>query len=74
MLFSAAANLRKGGSEVTSLYLRDRQGGRTHTLVANVGVGAVLSGDGHAVSFLASRGNLVRDDTNGSMDAFVYTW
>lgn len=74
VLFSAAANLRKGGSEVTSLYLRDRQGGQTHSLIANVGAGAVLSGDGHALSLLAHRSNLVPEDTNSSTDAFVYTW
>jgi Tol biopolymer transport system component len=74
VLFSAAADLRKGGRNASTLYLRDRLRGRTNTLVANVFPGATLSSDGHALSFAASRGNLVRDDTNGALDAFVYTW
>jgi hypothetical protein len=74
VLFSAAADLRKGGKRTTTLYLRDRRSGRTSTLVANVFPGATLSADGHALSFTASRSNLVGDDTGSFDDAFVYTW
>jgi Tol biopolymer transport system component len=72
VLFSAAPDLRKGGSGTTSLYLRDRVAGGTTTPVTKVLTGAVLSGDGRAIAFVSSRSDLVDGDTNNYLDAFLY--
>jgi Tol biopolymer transport system component len=72
--FNAAADLREGGGQTDALYLRDRSAGTTKLLVSEIGTGAVLSGDGHALSFNAFRSNLVDGDTNNTRDIFTYTW
>lgn len=74
VVFNSAVNLRKGGRSTDTLYLRDRQDDRTDRLVQEVGQGAVASADGHTLSFLAFRGDLVTGDTNSTTDTFVYTW
>lgn len=72
--FHGSPNLVKGGGNVSSLYLRDRQAGRTELLISNVQNGATISGDGHALSFSTFSGDFVTGDTNGTTDVFLYTW
>ena len=72
--FHSSSNLVKGGGNVSSLYLRDREAGRTELLLSNVQNGASISGDGHALSFSTFSGDFVTGDTNGTTDVFLYTW
>ena len=72
--FNSAADLRKGGRVADALYLHDRSTGKTDPLVPEIGTGATVSANGHAVAFNAFRGNVVDGDTNNTRDAFVLTW
>jgi Tol biopolymer transport system component len=72
--FNSAPDLRKGGRNADALYLHDRSTGKTDPLVPEIGVGATISADGHAVAFNAFRSSVVDGDTNNSRDVFVLTW
>lgn len=78
---SWASNLVPGDTGWRSdVFVHDRQTGITtrvsvdsNGVEANAGSNsAVISADGHYVTFLSSASNLVSDDTNNASDAFVH--
>lgn len=71
---SLAQNLTIDDVSGWHIYLRDRAAGST-TLIAdgsNSGGSLVISADGQYIAFRSLNSQLVADDTNGSVDIFVY--